>query len=357
MGVTTFVATHFPELKVYANNTTGAVNASLLFDVETLMPTYEMSIGMPGRSNAFAIARRLGLEETILDDAVSIIGTSSNRAESLLDSLYEIREKITSDEAKTRLTLRQVEEKRDTLQKRLDDIQLERKQVLEEAHSMAEEELEAVRKEIRQVRKQLRDAESLNKLKKLQKHTEVIEEAQLGELEAEIGQIVEKPLKRRKIKAPHELLTGDRVKVMTLGAKGTIYSLDNRVAEVAVGRLHMRIRLEDLEFIERPDAQSGEQESAATGVVKSDRVSASPGMELDIRGLRVEEGLSALDKYLDAAFLANLPWVRIIHGKGTGRLREAVRKALSKSTHVSSWEEGRDGEGGAGVTVAKMDIE
>jgi DNA mismatch repair protein MutS2 len=357
MGATTFVATHFPELKVYANNIAGAVNASLLFDVETLMPTYEMSIGMPGRSNALAIARRLGLEETILDDAVSIIGTSSNRAESLLDSLYEIREKITSDEAKTRLALRQAEEERDTLQRRLDDIQMERKQILEEAYSMAEEELEDVRKEIRKVRKQLRDAESLNKLKKLQKQTEVIEESELGELEAEIGQISKRPIPRKKIKRPDELLAGDRVKVMTLGAKGMIFSLDNRVAEVVVGRLHMRIRLEDLEFIERPEADKEKQESEAAGAVISSRDAASPGMELDIRGLRVEEGLSALDKYLDAAFLANLPWVRIIHGKGTGRLREAVRKALSKSTHVSSWEEGRDGEGGAGVTVAKMDIE
>ncbi len=357
MGATTFVATHFPELKVYANNIPGAVNASLLFDVETLMPTYEMSIGMPGRSNAFAIARRLGLEETILDDAVNIIGTSSNRAESLLDSLYEIREKITSDEAKTRLALRQAEEDRDTLQKRLDDIQLERKQILEEAYDMAEDELEDVRKEIRKVRKQLRDAESLNKLKKLQKQTEVIEESELGVLETEIGQISERPLPRKKIKRPAELLAGDRVKVMTLGAKGTIYSLDNRVAEVVVGRLHMRIRLEDLEFIERPDAEIEKKESETAGAAVSNRGTASPGMELDIRGHRVEEGLSALDKYLDAAFLANLPWVRIIHGKGTGRLREAVRKALSKSTHVSSWEEGRDGEGGAGVTVAKMDIE
>ncbi len=355
LGCTTFIATHFPELKVYANNISGAVNASLLFDVETGMPTYEMSIGMPGRSNAFAIARRLGLDETILDDALAIIGTSSNRAESLLDSLYEVREKITSEEAQTRLTLRQAKEERDALQRRLEDIQTERKQILEEAHNKAEDELEAVRKEIRKVRKQLRDTESLNKLKKLQKHTEVIEETELAELELGIGQIDEAAAPKKKKRRPTELLPGDRVKVTSLGAKGLISSLDNKAAEVVVGRLHMRIRLEDLEFLERSDEQEPESESSTTSELKTRTT--TTGMELDMRGLRVDEGLNALDKYIDAAFLANLPWVRIIHGKGTGRLREAVRKALNSNSHVLSWEEGRDGEGGAGVTVAQLDIE
>jgi DNA mismatch repair protein MutS2 len=361
LGSTTFVATHFPELKVYASNVTGAVNASLLFDVETLMPTYEMSIGMPGRSNAFAIARRLGLEETILDDALSIIGTSSHRAESLLDSLYELREKITSDEALTRLALKKAQEDRNLLEGRLEGIQAERKQILEEAHNQAELELDAIRNEIRKVRKQLRDAESLNKLKKIQKQTEVIEEKELRDLELEIGQIDELSTPKKKKRRPTSFKVGDRVKVTTLGAKGHIATLDKREAEVVVGRLHMRLRLEELEFLERPDDLQGDEQekepSDSTSATGSKPRTTSPGMELDLRGLRVDEGLSALDKYLDAAFLANLPWVRIIHGKGTGRMREAVRKALSKNSYITSWEEGVDGEGGAGVTVAEMDIE
>ncbi len=355
LGVTTFVATHFPELKVYASNATGAVNASLLFDVETLMPTYEMSIGMPGRSNAFAIARRLGLDETVLDDALTIIGSSSNRAESLLDSLYEIREKITSEEAQTRLALKQTEEDRDALQERLKDIQSERKKILEEAHSQAEKELEAVRKEIRRVRKQLRDAESLNKLKKLQKHTEVLEKESLRELAVEIDQLdpVDKPSKkRRRIKG---LRAGDNVKVTTLGAKGQITSLDKKEAEVVVGRLHMRVRLAELEFLDRPEEESTDPRATKTPDLRP--MAISPGIELDLRGLRVDEGMSAMDQYLDAAFLANLPWVRIIHGKGTGRMRTAVRQALGQNSHVAAWEEGKDGEGGAGVTVAKLRID
>ncbi len=361
LGATTFVATHFPELKVYASNVSGAVNASLLFDVETLMPTYEMSIGMPGRSNAFAIARRLGLEETILDDAITIIGTSSNRAESLLDSLYELREKITSDEALTRLALKQAQEDHDLLEGRLEGIQAERKQILEEAHYQAELELDAVRKEIRKVRKQLRDAESLNKLKKIQKQTEVIEKIELRDLKLEIGQIDELAVPKKKKRRQVGYKVGDRVKVTTLGAKGHITSLDKREAEVVVGRLHMRLRLEELEFLERPEDQpEDEQEDApseSASTAGSTPRTASPGIELDLRGLRVEEGLNALDKYLDAALLANLPWVRIIHGKGTGRMRDAVRKALTSNTYITSWQEGLDGEGGAGVTVAKLDIE
>jgi DNA mismatch repair protein MutS2 len=365
LGVTTFIATHFPELKAYASNVSGAVNASLLFDVETLMPTFEMSIGMPGRSNAFAIARRLGLEETILEDAVRIIGTSSSRAESLLDSLYELREKITSDEALTRLALKQAQEERDLLEGRLEGIHAERKKILEEAHEQAKLELDAVRKEIRKVRKQLRDAESINKLKKIQKQTEVIEDKELQHLEQEIGLVDELSAPKKKKRRPADFRVGDRVKVRTLGAKGQIAALDKREAEVVVGRLHMRLRLDELEFVERPDDQpaddkadsSSQTSSSASSTGGSKRRIASPGMELDLRGLRVDEGLNALDKYLDAAFLANLPWVRIIHGKGTGRMREAVRKALSSNTFVTGWEEGRDGEGGAGVTVAKLDIE
>jgi len=357
MGATTFVATHFPELKVYANNIAGVVNASLLFDVETLMPTFEMSIGMPGRSNAFAIARRLGLDETILDDAISVIGTSSNRAESLLDSLYEIREKITSEEAQTRLTLKQVQGDRDLLQERLEGIQAERKKILEETHEQAEIELEAVRREIRRVRKQLRDAESINKLKKIQKQTDEIEDVELREIEKEISRLEIEGAPKKKKRRPDGFKVGDHVRVTSIGAKGHIAELDKKMAEVVVGMLHMRIRVEDLELLDRPEDEEEKTEADPAASAKPKPRVASPGMELDLRGLRVEEGLNALDKYLDAAFLANLPWVRIIHGKGTGRMREAVRNSLTKNIYVVSWEEGRDGEGGAGVTVAKLDVE
>jgi DNA mismatch repair protein MutS2 len=342
-GATTFVATHFPELKVYASQTPGATNASLLFDVETLMPTYEMSIGMPGRSNAFAIARRLGVSESILDEALELVGASSSKAESLLDTIYEMREKITSQEAGTRFALKQARDERDRLRERLENIESERQQILEETKQQAELELEEVRREIRQVRRKLRDAESLNRLKKLQKETEDVEEEL--QIAMDLEPMVDEPKKPRR--KPHDLRVGDTVLITPLGAKGQIVTLDKREAEVAVGRLHMRARLEELELKKREEMEEVEQSSGRVNVQ-------SPGMELDLRGRRVDESLQILDQYLDTAFLSNLPWVRIIHGKGTGRLREAVRQSLQSNSHVHSWEEGRDGEGGAGVTVVKF---
>ena len=347
MGATTLVATHYPELKLYATQTPGATNASLLFDVDTLMPTFEMSIGVPGRSNAFAIARRLGIDGTILDEGLRLIGSSNTKTESLLDTIYQMRERIAAQEAGTRLALRQAEEKRDRLREQLERIEVERRQILEQADQEIQEELETVRQEIRQVRRSLRDAESLNRLKKLQKRTEQLEDEVLNKEHSDPTEILRKSVKKRPRKDGYQ--EGDTVLVVPLGTKGKIIGLEKQEAVVAVGRLHMRARLDELEFKER------EEEPEAP--LSVGRAATSPGMELDLRGKRVDESLQTLEQYVDAAFLANLPWVRIIHGKGTGRLREAVREALKQNSHVVSYEEGRDGEGGAGVTVAKFETD
>ncbi|MDX1616789.1 MAG: Smr/MutS family protein [Candidatus Promineifilaceae bacterium] len=346
-GATTFVATHYPELKVYASQTAGVTNASLLFDVDTLMPTYEMTIGMPGRSNALAIARRLGLDETILDDAMSLVGAGSQRAESLLDSIYDIREKISSQEAGTRLALREAETAQAELEQRLSDLEQERQEILSKARRQAEEELKAARVEITEVRRQLRDAESRNQLKKLRRQTEETEEKVAERLAAD-----EQERQKRRLKPPPtDLQPGDIVLVTTLGTRGEVLEADNTEAMVSVGRVRTRVPIEYLELKER--AEEVAEEEAEPLPVGKPQVE-SPGMELDLRGQRVDEGLTTLSTYLENAFLANLPWVRIIHGKGTGRLRDAVRQALTSSAHVISWEEGKDGEGGAGVTIAKL---
>lgn len=348
-GATTFVATHYPELKVYASQTPGATNASLLFDVDTLSPTYEMTIGLPGRSNAVAIARRLGLDETILDDAMELLGAGSERAERLLDSIYDIREKISSQEAATRLALREVEEERDALQARLDEIEAERQEVLAEARAQVQEEVEVVREELRRVRKQLRSGRreselSLNALKQLGKEVTQAEE----QLEPEPPE--KAPVPPGKVRKMRETLeVGDSVLVKSLNTKGEILSLDKKEAEVAVGRMKTRVGLGDLEAVEQPEEERAE-EPVTTTAGRGD----GPRMELDLRGQRVEEGLATLDRYLDSAIMAELPYVRIIHGKGTGRLREAVRRALDKNRYIRTWEEGKDGEGGAGVTVVKL---
>ena len=339
-GATTFVATHYPELKLYASQAAGAVNASLLFDVETLSPTYEMSIGIPGRSNAFAIAGRLGLDATILDDALRLVGEGSHEAENLLDSIYALRDKILSEEAGTRLAMRQAEEERDALTRRLEQIEEERDQILVETRLQAQQEVISLQEELQSARRKIRDADSLTKLKKLGKQTEQLEADFLSKTSSALEKL-EKPVPHRQ-----DLRVGDAVLVKSLNTKGEIISLSKKDAMLAVGRLQMRAKLSDLEFKNRPVA---EEEPETFVPVKQ-----SPGMEIDLRGKRVEEGLSTLEGYIDSAFLARLPWIRIIHGKGTGRLRIAVRKVLKQHEHVLSWEEGQDGEGGAGVTVAKL---
>jgi DNA mismatch repair protein MutS2 len=202
------------------------------------------------------------------------------------------------------------------------------------------------------MRKKVRDTESLNQLKKIQKQTESLEEGRVREMAkaAELDKVDEEAARKRR--KPDDLRLGDIVLVRLLGTRGEVISLDKKEAEVAMGQLRMRVRLEDLEFKDRPEPEPAEE----SGGIGRPAVS-SPGMELDIRGRRVEDGILELEQYLDTAFLARLPWVRIIHGKGTGRLREAVRDILKGNSYVKSWEEGKDGEGGAGVTVAKLTVE
>lgn len=342
-GATTFVATHFPELKLYASQTSGATNASLLFDMDTLSPTYEMTIGLPGRSNAFAIARRLGLEDSVLDDAVRMVSADSHQAEDLLGSIYSLREKIEADEARTRQTLREAETERDALQRRLEQVDVERERVVYEARQEMQRQMELLQAEIRQVRSKLRDAASLNAVKRVSK--------QATELETEQQQVFAPEGGKEKVEAqtrPKALQVGDTVLIRSINTKGEVMSLGKQDAMIAVGRLQMRAAYDDLEFKSRAEAPA---DTAYRGPTSHP----SPGMELDIRGTRVEEGVEKLSRYLDSAFLARLPYVRIIHGKGTGRLREAVRDVIRQNGHVRAWEEGKDSEGGAGVTVVHIE--
>jgi DNA mismatch repair protein MutS2 len=300
-----------------------------------------------------AIAQRLGLDQSVLDEAISHIGASSSNAEVLLATIYEMREKIAAQEAGTRLALKQAQEMRETLLKRLENIENDRQVILEQTRHIAESELEEIRVDIRAVRKKLRDAESKNKLKKLQKMSEEIEEEKVSRLDRSSQQrLLQRGAQAKRLRR-RDLQVGDKVFIGSLGAKGEVVSLGKKEAGVAVGRLHMRAAFDDLEL--RGRAREEERETEAAIIRTPAHTPArSPGMELDLRGMRVEDSLGELDRYLDAAFLSDLPWVRIIHGKGTGRLRTAVRDALAKNDHVLSWEEGKDGEGGAGVTVVKL---
>ncbi|MFO7664579.1 MAG: endonuclease MutS2, partial [Chloroflexota bacterium] len=210
-GATTFIATHFPELKVYASQTPGATNASLLFDMETLSPTFEMTIGLPGRSNAFAIARRLGLDETVLDDAIRQVSADSHQAEDLLDSIYTLREKMEAEEAQTRLTLREAEAERDRLHRRQEEVEVERQAILKATRQEMQRQIELLQTEIRQTRSKLRDAASLNAVKKLSKQVAELEVEQQAVLAPEPVEPVDSTRGKRRA-----LQVGDIVQVRSL---------------------------------------------------------------------------------------------------------------------------------------------
>ena len=354
-GITTLVTTHHPELKAYAHATPGVVNASVEFDVETLQPTYRLTIGLPGRSNAVAIAKRLGLPEPIIADARAEINPEDLRAQDLLNEIHHQRDLADQARKAAEKARQEAEGFRQELIDRLDAIEDERRTVLEGAREEAAHSINALEDELKAVR---------GALARARQPLEVIEQAE--EKVEELQETVEKPVRR---KAPEAGLAqmrpirlGDKVRVRSLNAQGVVTALSEEEAEVQVGMLRVRTRRADLmlpgEAAETAEPARRVEASSSTGSqpapARGELLHASPGLELDLRGQRAEEALEALDRYLDSAYLAGLPFVRIIHGKGTGRLREVVRQALGQNQHVRSFEPGGEKEGGEGVTVAKL---
>jgi DNA mismatch repair protein MutS2 len=370
-GITTLVTTHHPELKAFAHATPGVVNASVEFDLDTLRPTFHLTIGLPGRSNALAIAQRLGMPEAIISSARSELSPTDLKTEDLLDEIHRQRDLSRKARTAAENARHEAESMRAELAKRLEKIEDERMQVLDKARKQASEELETVEDELRQVRRQLA---------RTRQPLEVIEEveAQVEELQDTLVA----PVERRKSEAGvislnRAIRLGDKVRLHSLNTQGIVTSLSEEEAEVSVGVLRIRTRLTELQLLgEEPPSHPGstglptarelmtasqprpKSEMSETNIptTSSQLYTESPGIELDLRGQRTDEALDALERYLDSAYMAGLPWVRIIHGKGTGKLRLAVRDSLSHNSHVKSFESGGDKEGGEGVTVARLAV-
>lgn len=356
-GITTFVATHYPELKAFAHAQSGLANASVEFDVETLQPTYHLNIGLPGRSNALAIAQRLGLPQDIITSARAGINPEDLQAEDLLDEIHRQRELAHDARQAAEKARQESEEVRTELSERLETIEDERQEVLAQARSEAQEEIEKLQAEIREARRALaRARQPLESVEQVEEQVETLEER------------VEKPVERRRPELRGDYLDrpvqmGDKVRLRNLNTKGVVTALDEEEAEVQVGQMRVRTRLAELQPVGGSSGE-GEDKERKRGAGETrpaprkqlqEFMPDSPGMELDIRGQRADEALAALDRYLDAAFLSGLPFVRIIHGKGTGKLRQVVREALPQHPHVKSFEPGSEKEGGEGVTVAKLE--
>lgn len=339
-GISTLVATHYPELKAYAHATEGVVNASVEFNLDTLAPTYHLTVGLPGRSNALAIARRLGLREDVIEAARGTINPDELKAEDLLNEIHRERERAREALHRAEEAQKAAESRRRELAERLEAIEDERIEVLAAARDEAEQELETLRAEIGRLRSELaRVRLPLDELQKLSVEAEELEE------------VVEQPPQRQVVpeSAPSRpLRLGDMVLVRTLGQRGIVTALGKQEAEVQIGALRARARITELELVAQEVAEA---QPARDAVTTAPRV-ASPGAELSLRGQRYEQAFDSLDRYLDQAYAAGLPFVRIIHGKGTGQLRTMVRKELGKRGYIRRYEEAQPQEGGEGVTVA-----
>ncbi len=347
-GATTIVTTHHPELKAFAQETPGLRNASVEFDMETLAPTYRLIVGLPGRSNALDIAARLGLPQSIIDEARGMVAADDLEVDALLEDIRRARDEAAAAHAEAEKMRDEAEQLRAALQARLDAIEEERRELLRKARNKGRRELGKLRKKMRKMRQDMRQAAlPLDALNAVEARAETLE----VRLEQPIAPAVELPLDLDDEGDLSYFRLGETVWVRTLNTEGQITELTKNEAEVQIGRMRLRARLEDLE-------RRGKLERKLSEVSKRNDPlpvrSASPGMELDMRGQIVDDALPRLDEYLNAAYMAGLPFVRIIHGKGTGALRRAVREALRGHPLVRSSERGSHKEGGDGVTVVKI---
>lgn len=343
------VATHYPELKAFAHGTAGATNASMEFDLQTLRPTYHLTIGLPGRSNALLIANRLGLPKEIIESARNTLNPVDLRADDLLDEIHHQRDLAHQARAAAEYSRKEAEKLRAELSRRLEKIEDERLATLEKSRAQAEEELLALQQEVEDVRRALsRARQPLDAIKPLQEQVTTLQES------------TEKPVERQQpevMSSSQPIRLGRRVRIRSLKMEGLITSVNETDVEIQLGNLRVRAKLNDIQPIsetEEPQTPASGSRGAALPPSSGGSFHSSPGMELDLRGQRAEEALDILERYLESAYLAGLPFARIIHGKGTGRLRQAVRQAVQQSVHVANWETGSDNEGGDGVTIVHL---
>ncbi|WP_312123700.1 endonuclease MutS2 [Lysinibacillus boronitolerans] len=345
-GARVMATTHYPELKAYGYNRPGVANASVEFDIETLSPTYRLLIGVPGRSNAFEISSRLGLPESIIDRAKGFTGTDRHEVESMIASLEETRRQSEDDAERSHALLLESETLRKELQDKLQAYE-ERKEALdkkakEKARKIVDEakrEAEAIIAELREMRK---NADQVVKEHELIEARKRLEEA----TPLEDNKVLKKAAQ---VKArAQNLVVGDEVKVLSYGQRGTLLEkVSNTEWVVQMGILKMKISDSDLEYI-KPEKEP----VLRTAGVKNRNSHVK--LELDLRGERYEDAIVRTEKYIDDALLSNYGRVSIIHGVGTGALRQGIQSYLKKHKRVKSFRFGEAGEGGLGVTVVEL---
>jgi DNA mismatch repair protein MutS2 len=344
-GARVIATTHYPELKAYGYNREGVINASVEFDIETLSPTYKLLIGVPGRSNAFEISKRLGLNDKVIDTARSYIGADTNQVEKMIASLEESRKQAEADREEANDLLKNAEKLHKDLQKQMIEFYAQKDSMHEKAAEKAADIIEKAKDEAEQIIRDLRKM-------RMEKHAEV-KEHELIEAKKRLAEAAPQVSKtQNKIKPKndkHAFAPGDEVKVLSFGQKGQLLEkVSEKEWQVQIGIMKMKVAEKDLEYIKSP--KPVETKPMATVKGKDFHVS----LELDLRGERYENALLRVEKYIDDALLAGYPRVSIIHGKGTGALRQGVQEYLRNHRSVKKIRFGEAGEGGTGVTVVEF---
>lgn len=363
-GIRTMATTHYSELKVFALTTSYAENACCEFDVETLRPTYRLLIGIPGKSNAFAISSKLGLPDEIIASAKEHISEEDESFEDLLADLETSRRTIENERNEIQRYKAEIESLKKKLEQKQERLDAQKDKILreanEEARKILQEAKDVADETIRDFQKVSFNKTSIQELEKAR--TKVRDK--ISEKNAKLSTTQEKPT--HKILKPNQLKPGDMVKVVSMGLKGTVSSKPDTKGDLFVqcGIIRSKVNIRDLVLINE-DVLSGAASykkgySSAGGSKRSSgsnigmSKAATISMEINLLGKTVDEALSELDKYLDDAYLSHAPSVRIVHGKGTGALRQAVQQHLKRVSYVKAFHLGEYGEGDAGVTIAEF---
>jgi DNA mismatch repair protein MutS2 len=347
LGVLGIATTHYAELKAFAYNTPGVQNASVEFNVETLAPTYRLSIGLPGRSNALAIASRLGLDPAIVERARSTVAREDAAVEDLLAGIHKEREAAAAALQRAEELRADAEKYRDRLETELRSFEERREAEAEAARQALDDELREVRGQLRRLRDEFRSV-TLSR----QWLEEAEQRLQTADVQVRAARKSPAPAKVVAPAAPRPIQPGDTVLVRSVGLRGEVVSVDpdDGQAQVQVGGFRMTVDLRELsrEKASAPEKPAYRQERSVITPAAPD-----VGMTFDMRGWRAGEVADKLDRYLNDAYLAGLPQVRLIHGKGTGALRQVVRDVLQTHPLVSGFT-GGGRDGGDGVTVASL---
>ena len=353
-GIRTMATTHYSELKVYALSTAGVENASCEFDVETLRPTYRLLIGVPGKSNAFAISGKLGLPDFIIDEARKQISQEAESFEDVISQLEESRVTLEREQEEISRYKEEIASLKKDLETRQEKLDSRKEKILQDANEQAQ----AILREAKEYAdKTMKDFHRFGKenisVKEMEQERQRLRE-KMNKVEKKMT--IKKKAAPAKTLKPSDLHLGDGVKVLSMNLKGTVSTLpDSRgYLFVQMGIMRSKVHISDLAILQDdPVITAPNLQRTQTGKIKMSK-SASVGVEINLLGKTVDEAVAELDKYLDDAYLAHLPSVRIVHGKGTGALRKGVHQYLRRQKHVKSFRLGEFGEGDAGVTIVEF---